>query len=102
MYQGLLVLPKGSSLIPSLLHDYHNSLVRGHLGFLRTFKRLASNVYWMGMKSDIKRFVEEKSVCQQNKYQALSPSGLLQPLPIPHQIWDDLTMEFIEGLPKSV
>ena len=55
----------------------------------------------MGMKNDIKRYVEECPICQQNKYQALSPSGFLQPLPILHQIWDDLTMDFIEGLSNS-
>ena len=53
------------------------------------------------MKNDIKEFVEKCLVCQQNKTLTLSPAGLLQPLPIPDKIWDDVTIDFIEGLPKS-
>ena len=40
-------------------------------------------------------------MCQRNKYQTLSLAGLLQPLPVPIAIWTDLTIGFIEGLPKA-
>ncbi|TYJ95776.1 transposon Tf2-1 polyprotein isoform X1 [Cucumis melo var. makuwa] len=53
------------------------------------------------MKTDIKRHCEECLICQRNKSLALSPTGLLVPLEIPQAIWNDISMDFVEGLPKA-
>ena len=95
------MLPKGSSRIPLLLQEFHNLAVGGHSGFFRTYKRISEVVYWEGMRKDIQQHVATCEVCQMNKYQALSPAGLLQPLPIRTQVWADISMDFIEGLPKA-
>lgn len=40
-------------------------------------------------------------VCQRSKGEHVPTPGLLQPIPIPNQTWQVITMDFIEGLPKS-
>ncbi|GAU37387.1 hypothetical protein TSUD_22610 [Trifolium subterraneum] len=57
--------------------------------------------YWPNMKEDILEYVQNCVVCQQAKTTNNSPAGLLQPLPIPSQIWEDIGMDFITGLPLS-
>ena len=53
------------------------------------------------MKTIVKKYCEECIVCQRNKTLALSPVGLLTPLEIPNRVWDDISMDFIDGLPKA-
>ena len=40
-------------------------------------------------------------VCQQNKVETIKTLHLLQPLSIPSQCWDGVSMDFITALPKS-
>ena len=54
MYKNRLVIVKQSSLIPVILDTFHNSTVGGHSGFLRTYKRIAAELYWEGMKNTVK------------------------------------------------
>jgi hypothetical protein len=44
--------------------------------------------------------VAECVVCQQNKVETIKTPGLLQPLSIPSQRWEEVSMDFITGLPK--
>lgn len=56
---------------------------------------------WSGLKTDVELFVKQCAVCQQAKSPKQYPSGLLHPLPVPAGAWQDLTMDFIEKLPRS-
>ncbi|XP_073121438.1 uncharacterized protein [Henckelia pumila] len=101
IHKGRLVLPKGSNLVQKILGECHTTPSGGHSGGLRTLKRVAGNFYWVGMKADVLKMVAECDICQRQKYQATKPSGLLQPLPIPELVWEDVSLDFIVGLPKS-
>jgi transposase InsO family protein len=48
----------------------------------------------------VRDYVRVCATCQRNKTEALHPAGLLQPLPVPLRIWADISMDFVEALPK--
>ena len=107
LVQGLLykrrhlMIPERSPFIPKLLEQFHRSATWGHEGPLKTFKRLTREVYWQGMRKDVVKFITCCQVCQENKYSTLSPAGLLSPLPIPQQIWTDISLDFVEEIPTA-
>lgn len=54
------------------------------------------------MKRDIAEFVSKCLVCQKVKAEHKCPGGLLQQLPVPEWKWDNITMDFVTGLPKTI
>lgn len=53
------------------------------------------------MKGNIKQWVRNCDTCQRDKKESIASPGLLEALPIPEQVWADISMDFIESLPKS-
>lgn len=95
-YNGRIMLPINSSLKVTILKEFRNTPSAGHEGYFRTYKRVMHNFYWKGVKRDVRPYVEECEVCQRSKYEIYH-----LPLPIPDRIWEDILLDFIDGLPKS-
>ena len=57
--------------------------------------------WWPGMKNDVVKHVEQCLICQQVKVEHQRPAGTLQPLDIPLWKWEDITMDFVVGLPRT-
>lgn len=100
-YKGRIVIPPQSQLVGKLLKEYHDSPVGGHSGEFKTYKREALEWFCPGMQKDIAKHIRECQTCQQQKQSTLKPAGVLQPLPVPSRIWEDISLDFVEGLPKS-
>ncbi|CAA7049897.1 unnamed protein product [Microthlaspi erraticum] len=63
-------------------------------------ERIRRDFYWTGWKQTVKDFIANCQVCQKNKWETLQPAGLMQPLTVPTRIWADISMDFVEALPK--
>ncbi|KAL0294617.1 UNVERIFIED_CONTAM: Transposon Ty3-G Gag-Pol polyprotein [Sesamum radiatum] len=53
------------------------------------------------MKKDVAEFVAKCMTCQQVKAKHQTPAGKLRPLLIPECKWENITMDFIVGLPRT-
>lgn len=73
----------------------------GTLGVPATYHRLKHLFAWVGLKTDVHRFVTSCPTFQQAKPDRARYPGLLQPLPVPTMAWQSLSMDFVEGLPSS-
>lgn len=100
-YKGRLYLSPNSPILPKVLQQLHGSLSGGHVGYYKTLARVKADFFWKGMRSYVRHCIKECDICQQNKAENVSPTGLLQPLPIPTKIWTEISMDVIEGLPSS-
>jgi len=99
--KGKVWIGQNSALQTKLIAFSHSSAIGGHSGIAGTYQRLKQFFAWKGMKMDVESYIKQCSICQQAKHSHTHPMGLLSPLPIPKDIWRDLSMDFIEGLPKS-
>lgn len=65
MYKGQKVIPKTSRFVPILLKEYHDSAMGGHAGEFKTYTRMAGDLFWVGMRRDVTRHVQQCGICQQ-------------------------------------
>jgi hypothetical protein len=67
----------------------------------KMYHDLKSRYWWYGMKRSIAEYVALCDNCQRVKAECQRPAGLLQPLKIPEWKWEEISMDFIVGLPKT-
>jgi hypothetical protein len=58
-------------------------------------------VAWKGMKSAVHDFVQSCVICQKAKPDKTKSPRLRQPHSIPNATWQNISTNFIEGLPQS-
>lgn len=99
--KGRLVVGKFGQLRNDIITLWHSTPQGGHSGVDATLRRLLSLFYWKGPRKDVKTFVQRCDTCQKSKADLTAYPGLMQPLPIPEVVRSQISMDFVDGLPKS-
>ncbi|WVZ97503.1 hypothetical protein U9M48_043030 [Paspalum notatum var. saurae] len=60
----------------------------------------ADHFYWPKMRRDVERLVQRCVTCHKAKSK-LNPYGLYTPLPMPSIPWENISMDFVLGLPRT-
>ena len=97
-FKKRIYVPEIADLREQLLREAHKTTYSVQPGITRMYQDLKKGYWWPGMKKDVVRFVEK---CQQVKAKHQRPAETLQPLEIPEWKWEQITMYFVSGLPRS-
>jgi hypothetical protein len=100
-FEDRLVVPKNRDLKKRLLDEAHISKFSMHPESTKMYHDLKPLYWWTNMKREIAKYVSECDTCQRIKASHLKSAGALQPLSIPSWKWDDISMDFIVGLPNT-
>jgi transposase InsO family protein len=97
LYQNRIFVPAQFPFLPAILSAAHDD---NHEGIQRTLHRLNRYFHVPAARKLVQDFVRACVICQKNKTELMHHGGLLQPLPVPSAVWQDISLDFVEGLPK--
>ncbi|KAL0558781.1 hypothetical protein IC582_003363 [Cucumis melo] len=102
LFERRLCVPSDGAVKTELLSEAHSSPFSMHPGSTKMYQDLKRVYWWRNMKREVAEFVSRCLVCQQVKAPRQKPAGLLQPLSIPEWKWENVSMDFITGLPRTL
>ncbi|GKV10897.1 hypothetical protein SLEP1_g22202 [Rubroshorea leprosula] len=92
----------GEPYMREIIGDAHYTSYTIHPGSTKMYRDLRSTFWWRNMKKEIARFVSQCLTCQKVKAEHQRIPGKLQPLLIPQWKWENITMDFVTGLPRTL
>jgi hypothetical protein len=100
-YKKRLCVPEVKEIRELILRKAHDSTYSIHLGSTKMYLDLKSRYWWYGMKRDVAEYVALCDNYQRVKEEHQRHVGLLQSLKIPQWKWEEISVDFIVGLPTT-
>jgi hypothetical protein len=89
-----------SSVRLLFLQEAHGGGLMRYFGVKKIEDVLAAHFFWPKMRRDVERYVSRCTTCNKTKSR-LNPVGLYMPHPVPSVHWEDISMDFVLGLPRT-
>lgn len=100
-YRNRLYVPEYDPLRLRLIQQHHDTPAAGHPGRSKTLELLQRGYYWKNMRDSVMQYIRNCHICQRSRTSRHAPYGVLRPMPIPVHPWQDISMDFVTGLPWS-
>ena len=94
-----LLVPAYTPLKLKLIMEHHNEPSAGHPGVAKTLELIKRQYTWFGLRKDVKQYLSNCHICYRSKSSRHAPYGTLKSLPIPDQLWENITVDFVTVLP---
>lgn len=101
LYRGRIFVPNHDELRLYIIRAHHDTPAFGHPGRAKTLELIQREYYWKSIRKDVDRYVRNCDTCRRSRTARHSPFGLLRSLPTPQAPWQDISMDFVVGLPWS-
>jgi hypothetical protein len=88
------------SLRRAIIQEVHGGGLAGHFGRDKTLALVQENFFWPKLAHDVECFVKSCRTCQIAKSHSKN-TGLYTPLPVPKAPWEDISLDFVLGLPRT-
>jgi transposase InsO family protein len=100
LYRANKLCVLASSVRLLFLQEAHGCGLMGHFGVKKTEDVLAAHIFWSKMRRDVERYVSRYTTCNKAKSR-LNTHGLYMPLPVPSVPWENISIDFVLGLPRT-
>jgi hypothetical protein len=100
-FNNRIVVPNNDEIRQQILNEAHLSRYSIHPRSTKMYHDLKQHYWWTKMKIEIARYVARCDTCRCVKAIHMKTASPLQSLPIPTWKWEDISMDFIVGLPRT-
>jgi transposase InsO family protein len=86
---------------PAILKECHDEPTAGHMGYLKTLRRVQERYYWPGITKDVKEYVKACTICKKHKTSNLGRRALMGQQKPATRPWQIVSIDFVGSFPRS-